>query len=87
MTLDNEKKKFETVAKRILKEKLSTNVETLNEYKEEIITAYNFYIDYVQSAIIRLKQRDEDLKNVIVDSTINVKAKWMTDSMDTMHEN
>lgn len=41
--------KFYTVAKRINKESLSTNPETLNRYRTEIIEAFNLFLNFVNS--------------------------------------
>lgn len=53
MTLKDEKDKFCLVAKRILKSELTTNEHTLNSYKENIITAYNDAINFVNKHIDR----------------------------------
>lgn len=47
MSIKEEKDKFLLVAKRILKENLTSNEETLNVYKDDIITAYNKTITFV----------------------------------------
>lgn len=47
MTLEELKTEFIKVAKRILKENLSTNPETLETYRIDIVTAYNDCINYV----------------------------------------
>lgn len=47
MTLKEEKEKFVLIAKRILKDDLTDNADTLARYKADIIKAYNTGIDYV----------------------------------------
>lgn len=49
MTLEEEKILFRSISKRILKENLSTNEQTLSQYKVDIIGAHNHFINYVTS--------------------------------------
>lgn len=48
MSIREEKKKFVLVAKRILKENLTDNVETLRTYEDSIINAHNKAVKFVQ---------------------------------------
>lgn len=75
MTLKIEQQKFNAVAKRILKKNLSTNPETLNSYQVNIVTAYNNFIDYVTKEVVNLRKQDEDLKDVFLSSSTQVKQK------------
>lgn len=47
MTVLEEREKFILIAKRILKSNLTTNPETLERYRVDIITAYNLFVDYI----------------------------------------
>lgn len=75
MSLSVEKEKFILVCKRILKKRLSTNTETLNTYKNDLIITYNSSIRYVKqkypNAIpSKIKTYDEYLEYL----TVKVKA-------------
>lgn len=48
MTLKEEKDKFILIAKRILKTDLSKVPQTLIQYKQDIITGFNTFIEYCQ---------------------------------------
>lgn len=49
MPLKEEKDKFLLVSKRILKQDLSTNTETLIKHKDDIIIAYTKFVNYCNS--------------------------------------
>lgn len=57
------KEEFVLVAKRILKEQLSTNPVTLKEYERDIIKAHNNFVTYVSTFYGRL-EKEEDKKFV-----------------------
>lgn len=63
MSINEEKSKFLLVAKRILKENLTTNPVTLDNYKADIVRAYNelitFVIKYHPSTKISEKTKEE----------------------------
>lgn len=48
MTLKSQRDKFITIAKRILKNNVSTNAKTLATYREDIVNAYNTFIQYIE---------------------------------------
>lgn len=73
MTLENEKQKFNLIAKRILKRELSENPETLSKYKVDIVQAYNTFLDYVSRRIIQLTPTQDDVKDIYVETTKKVK--------------
>lgn len=75
MSLEDAKNNFKLVAKRILKSQLSTNPDTLNRYKVDIVNAYNEFIEYVTNEIIHLKNDEEDLKNLYVDNITYIRTR------------
>lgn len=59
MTLKQEKERFQLVAKRILKEKLSNNQETLLGYKNSIISVYNESVTYIVSNFNKVDEKSK----------------------------
>lgn len=57
--LQKEYEKFNLVSKRILKENLSINHNTLTEYRWQIIEAYNIFVKFIADNVYRVKQADQ----------------------------
>src|ERR1700704_2806020 len=47
----------------------------LHKYKSDITNAYNVFIDYCSIKIVQLDNTEEDLKDVYVNATIQVKKR------------
>lgn len=74
MTLKDEKDKFQLVAKRILKENLSNNKETLLGYKDEIVKVYNENITYIKKNYDRL---DNNSQKICLDFVEYIRRKLL----------
>lgn len=60
MTLKQEKERFQLVAKRILKDKLTNDKGKLIEYKNDIITVYNENVTYVRTNYDRVNEQSKE---------------------------
>lgn len=76
--------KFVTVAKRMLKQDLSTNTKTLQSYREQIVPAYNKFVQFVQEHYYTtgrteqraLDQRLEDVRKKLINCLDNLKCTY-----------
>lgn len=73
MTLNELKNEFIKVAKRILKENISKDPNTLNTYKIDIIIAYNNSISYANSIWSNLTESEQ---NTVYSELLYIKTKF-----------